>query len=157
MSYRLTIMGCGSSTGVPRVGGDWGQCDPKNPRNRRRRSSALIERRKAGGMTTVLVDTGPDLREPRAEAPSPRVEAARLDERDGGVHRLEHPHGLLTGPGQHRLPPALPDGLRERLPRLGVLRHDDDSERHAHTAPELKSRHRGLRVNPESLGYHPAP
>ena len=63
MSYRCTIMGCGSSTGVPRVGGDWGNCDPRNPRNRRRRSAALIERRSGRGSTTVLVDTGPDLRE----------------------------------------------------------------------------------------------
>ena len=63
MSYRLTFLGCGSSTGVPRVGGEWGACDPKNPKNRRRRSSVLIERRSGGGTTTVLVDTGPDLRE----------------------------------------------------------------------------------------------
>lgn len=63
MSMRLTILGCGSSTGVPRVGNDWGKCDPANPRNRRRRSSALFERRRAGKATTVLIDTGPDLRE----------------------------------------------------------------------------------------------
>lgn len=63
MSHRLTILGCGSSTGVPRIGGDWGQCDPKNPRNRRRRSAALIEKRSGGGTTTALIDTGPDLRE----------------------------------------------------------------------------------------------
>ena len=53
MSYRFTIMGCGSSTGVPRVGGDWGQCDPKNPKNRRRRSAGLIERRQGNRTTTV--------------------------------------------------------------------------------------------------------
>ena len=63
MSFRLTILGCGSSTGVPRIGGDWGQCDPKNPRNRRRRSAALIEKRSGGATTTALIDTGPDLRE----------------------------------------------------------------------------------------------
>ena len=48
MSYRLTILGCGSSTGVPRVGGDWGKCDPNNPKNRRRRCAALIEQRSGG-------------------------------------------------------------------------------------------------------------
>jgi len=66
MSYRLTILGCGSSTGVPRVGasgGDWGDCDPANPKNRRRRSAVLVERRSGRGTTTVLIDTGPDLRE----------------------------------------------------------------------------------------------
>lgn len=56
---RVTILGCGSSTGVPMLGNDWGTCDPANPRNRRRRASILVET----GATTVLVDTSPDLRE----------------------------------------------------------------------------------------------
>jgi phosphoribosyl 1,2-cyclic phosphate phosphodiesterase len=63
VSYRFTILGCGASTGVPRVGNDWGNCDPSNPRNRRWRSTALVERREAGRTVTVLIDTGPDLRE----------------------------------------------------------------------------------------------
>jgi phosphoribosyl 1,2-cyclic phosphate phosphodiesterase len=63
MDMRFTIMGCGSSTGVPRVGGEWGKCNPANPRNRRRRCSALIEKFSAGKVTTALIDTGPDLRE----------------------------------------------------------------------------------------------
>lgn len=63
MSYRFTILGCGSSPGVPRIDGDWGACDPNNPRNRRRRCSLLIERTGPQGTTTVLVDTSPDLRE----------------------------------------------------------------------------------------------
>ncbi|MBU1175815.1 MAG: MBL fold metallo-hydrolase [Alphaproteobacteria bacterium] len=60
-----TILGCGSSGGVPRVGNVWGACDPTNPRNRRRRCSLLIEGRRAGsdGVTRVLFDTGCDLRE----------------------------------------------------------------------------------------------
>lgn len=61
---RLTILGCGSSPGVPRITGDWGACDPANPRNRRRRAAALIERiNEDGGKTTVVIDTGPDFRE----------------------------------------------------------------------------------------------
>jgi phosphoribosyl 1,2-cyclic phosphate phosphodiesterase len=60
---EFTILGCGSSTGVPRLDGDWGTCDPGNPRNRRRRCSLLVRRIGAGGTTTVLVDTGPDVRE----------------------------------------------------------------------------------------------
>jgi phosphoribosyl 1,2-cyclic phosphate phosphodiesterase len=62
-TLTLTILGCGSSPGVPRIGGDWGACDPNDPRNRRRRCSALIERRRPDGATTrVLIDTSPDLR-----------------------------------------------------------------------------------------------
>jgi len=63
MSMRFTILGCGSSGGVPRVGNIWGNCDPANARNRRRRCSLLVEKFGKGGSTTVLVDTSPDLRE----------------------------------------------------------------------------------------------
>ncbi|SFR05220.1 MBL fold metallo-hydrolase [Poseidonocella sedimentorum] len=59
---RCTILGCGSSGGVPRIGGDWGECDPANPRNQRRRCALLVEREEAGGITRVLIDTPPDLR-----------------------------------------------------------------------------------------------
>jgi phosphoribosyl 1,2-cyclic phosphate phosphodiesterase len=59
----LTILGCGTSGGVPRVGQGWGQCDPANPRNRRRRCSVMIERVSSAGVTRVLIDTSPDLRE----------------------------------------------------------------------------------------------
>ncbi|MFD1795330.1 MBL fold metallo-hydrolase [Paracoccus aurantiacus] len=58
---RVTILGCGSSGGVPRIGGNWGACDPGNPKNRRRRCAILIDRIGDDGMTRVLVDTGPDL------------------------------------------------------------------------------------------------
>ena len=58
---RVTILGCGSSGGVPRIGHNWGACDPANPKNRRRRCAALIERIGEGGKTQVLVDTGPDM------------------------------------------------------------------------------------------------
>ncbi|MEM8853387.1 MAG: MBL fold metallo-hydrolase [Pseudomonadota bacterium] len=60
---RFTILGCGSSGGVPRADGDWGACDPHNPKNRRRRCALLIEQSGDNGTTRVLVDTGPDLRE----------------------------------------------------------------------------------------------
>jgi len=59
---RVTILGCGSSGGVPRLGGQWGDCDPNEPRNRRTRCSILIERVRPGGITRVLVDTSTDLR-----------------------------------------------------------------------------------------------
>ncbi|WP_395664661.1 MBL fold metallo-hydrolase [Methylocella sp.] len=63
MSFALTILGCGSSGGVPRVAQGWGACDPGNPKNRRRRCSILVERSGGDGATAVLVDTSPDLRE----------------------------------------------------------------------------------------------
>ncbi|HSF65706.1 MAG TPA: MBL fold metallo-hydrolase [Paracoccaceae bacterium] len=65
---RFTILGCGSSGGVPRLGNDWGACDPANPRNRRRRCSLLVERLGAGGITRVLIDTAPDMREQLLDA-----------------------------------------------------------------------------------------
>jgi phosphoribosyl 1,2-cyclic phosphate phosphodiesterase len=72
-TLEITILGCGSSTGVPRIGGldgagDWGACDPANPKNRRRRCSLLVRRREGQGVTTVLVDTAPDLREQLLDA-----------------------------------------------------------------------------------------
>lgn len=66
--YRFTILGCGSSGGVPRIGGQWGACDPANPRNRRRRCSMLVERDGPGGTTRVLIDASPDLREQLLDA-----------------------------------------------------------------------------------------
>jgi len=61
---RITVLGCASSGGVPRIGPtgpNWGDCDPSNPRNRRRRCALLVERIAEGGATTVLIDAGPDV------------------------------------------------------------------------------------------------
>jgi phosphoribosyl 1,2-cyclic phosphate phosphodiesterase len=55
---KITILGCGSSGGVPRLGGHWGACDPANPKNNRRRCSILVERVSQNGTTSVLIDTG---------------------------------------------------------------------------------------------------
>jgi phosphoribosyl 1,2-cyclic phosphate phosphodiesterase len=63
MTAQLTILGCGSSAGVPRPALGWGKCDPSNPRNRRRRCSLLVEHTAHQGITRVLIDTSPDLRE----------------------------------------------------------------------------------------------
>jgi phosphoribosyl 1,2-cyclic phosphate phosphodiesterase len=56
MTYKITILGCGDSGGVPRIGNDWGLCDPLEPKNRRTRPSIIVERRN----TRIVVDTGPD-------------------------------------------------------------------------------------------------
>ena len=62
MTLTATILGCGSSGGVPRLGGHWGECDPSNPKNKRRRCSLLVEREGTDGVTRVLIDTSPDMR-----------------------------------------------------------------------------------------------
>lgn len=75
MSLKLTILGCGSSAGVPRIGGHWGACDPANPRNRRRRCGLLVERHGTAGVTRVLIDTPPDLRQQLLDAGIGELEA----------------------------------------------------------------------------------
>ncbi|MFG1323566.1 MBL fold metallo-hydrolase [Xanthobacter variabilis] len=88
-SLRVTILGCGSSGGVPRVGQGWGACDPREPRNRRLRCSILVERLTVGGTTRVLVDTSPDLRQ--------QLLAADVGALDGVVFthaHADHTHGI---------------------------------------------------------------
>jgi phosphoribosyl 1,2-cyclic phosphate phosphodiesterase len=89
LTLRLTILGCGSSGGVPRVGQGWGACDPANPRNRRRRCSLLVERLGPGGATAVLVDTSPDLREQLLDAGVKRLDAVLLSH-----PHADHTHGI---------------------------------------------------------------
>lgn len=90
MSQRVVILGCGSSGGVPRVGGDWGACDPANPRNRRRRCSILVERAGDDGATTsVLVDASPDLREQLLATGTTRLDAVLITH-----SHADHTHGV---------------------------------------------------------------
>lgn len=72
---KLTILGCGSSGGVPRVGGDWGACDPAEPRNRRRRCSLLVQQFRDGASTDVLIDCAPDMREQLLDVGLKRLDA----------------------------------------------------------------------------------
>lgn len=73
---RLVITGCGSSPGTPRIVGDWGNCDPSNPKNRRRRAAALVERiSESGEVTRVAIDTGPDFREQMLDAGATHLDA----------------------------------------------------------------------------------
>ena len=89
VSLSLTILGCGSSGGVPRVAQGWGACDPNNPRNRRRRCSVLVERAGAEGATQALVDTSPDLREQLIDAGVARLDAVLMTH----AH-ADHTHGI---------------------------------------------------------------
>jgi len=89
MSLTFTILGCGSSMGVPRVALGWGKCDPNNPKNRRRRCALLVERSGAQGRTRVLIDCTPDLREQLLEA--------QIDWLDGVLithEHADHTHGI---------------------------------------------------------------
>ncbi|HWI27273.1 MAG TPA: MBL fold metallo-hydrolase [Stellaceae bacterium] len=82
---RVTMLGCGPSWGVPRIGGGWGACDPADPRNRRRRCSVLVE----DGGKTLLIDTSPDLREQLLAAGVSRVDAVLFTH----AH-ADHLHGI---------------------------------------------------------------
>lgn len=62
MSLEFTILGCGSSGGIPRADGNWGDCDPAEPKNRRSRCSLLVRRGEGQGATSVVIDTSPDFR-----------------------------------------------------------------------------------------------
>ena len=91
-TLRFTILGCGSSGGVPRLsdeGGAWGDCDPAEPRNRRRRCSLLVTRQGAEGETRVLIDTSPDLRDQLLDARIGRLDAVVYTH----AH-ADHVHGL---------------------------------------------------------------
>ena len=79
---KLRILGCGTSAGVPRIGNDWGACNPGEPRNRRTRSSILIE----SGGKRLLVDCGPDMREQLLRANVNRI--------DGVI--ITHDHAIIA-------------------------------------------------------------
>ena len=89
MSVTATILGCGSSMGVPRVAMGWGACNPNNPKNRRRRCSLLVEKTGAGGVTRILIDCSPDLREQLVDAKVDRLDAVLLTH-----EHADHTHGI---------------------------------------------------------------
>jgi phosphoribosyl 1,2-cyclic phosphate phosphodiesterase len=103
MSLKVTILGCGTSGGVPRIGNEWGACDPKNPKNRRRRCALLVEQDGPDGTTRVLVDTPPDIREQLIDAGVGRL--------DGVLYthdHADHCHGIddlrmVAYNGRHRV------------------------------------------------------
>ena len=88
-NLSFTILGCGSSGGVPRLGGNSGDCDPSNIKNQRSRCSLLVERKGTEGITRVLIDTSPDMRS--------QLLKANVGKLDGVVYTHEHAdhvHGI---------------------------------------------------------------
>lgn len=84
-ALRVRILGCGSSAGVPRIGGDWGACDPNDPRNARTRCSILVERKRditqpwrEAETTRIVVDTSPDFRGQMLAADATHADAVLL-------------------------------------------------------------------------------
>ncbi len=133
MSLSFTILGCGSSGGVPRVAQGWGACDPSEPRNLRRRCSALVERVGPHGATRVLVDVSPDLRWQLIDA-----DVARLD----GV-LLTHPHADHT----HGIDDLRPLAIAAR--RLIDI-HMDDA-----TSTDVRGKFGYIFAAPEGSSYPP--
>ena len=115
---RVRILGCGTSSGVPRIGNDWGDCDPDEPRNRRRRVSILVEH----DDTSVLVDTTPDLREQLLDAGMAKVDAVIWTH-----DHADHCHGIddLRQIFHARRTPvpgyARPDTLDTLVTRFGYI------------------------------------
>jgi phosphoribosyl 1,2-cyclic phosphate phosphodiesterase len=97
---KVTILGCGTSGGVPSITGTWGACDPTDPRNRRRRVSIMVEQ--AG--SRLIVDTSPDLREQCLSAGIDRLDAVLLTH-----DHADHTHGIddlrgIAGRMRRRVP-----------------------------------------------------
>jgi phosphoribosyl 1,2-cyclic phosphate phosphodiesterase len=133
VSLSFTILGCGSSGGVPRVAQGWGACDPSEPKNLRRRCSALVERAGAGGKTIVLVDVSPDLRWQLIDA-----EVARLD-----AVLLTHPHADHT------------HGIDDLRPLTIASHRRIDIYMDASTSSEVTSKFGYIFATPDGSSYPP--
>jgi len=89
MTLSFRILGCGSSGGVPRLGGQWGACDPDNPRNIRKRCSLLVTQTGPEGTTRVLIDTTPDMRQQLLDAKVGELDAVLYTH-----SHADHVHGI---------------------------------------------------------------
>jgi phosphoribosyl 1,2-cyclic phosphate phosphodiesterase len=110
---RVTMLGCGASTGVPAIGPDWGRCDPNDRRNRRRRVSVLVE----VGAVVILIDTSPDLREQLLDADIARLDAVLMTH----AH-ADHLHGIDDLRAVNRL-------MRSAIPLYADRRTLDEIDR----------------------------
>ena len=113
---KLRLLGCGTSSGVPRIGNDWGACDPREPKNRRMRSSILVE----AGNTRILVDTGPDLRQQLLDADVGRVDYVIWTHEHAdhchGIDELRQVYFGLGGPVPCHARPRTLSAIRRSFP-----------------------------------------
>ncbi len=117
---KITVLGCGSSQGVPMIGGRWGDCDPRNPRNRRRRPSIFVE----WDGVNILVDTSPDLRAQALDAGIDRVDAVLFTHAHADhVHGIDDLRGIWRGTGRDIDVYAESDVLDEIVSRFPYLFH----------------------------------
>jgi len=133
VSLSLTILGCGSSAGVPRVAQGWGACDPTNPLNRRRRCSVLVERRGPDGHTLALIDASPDLRAQLIDAGADRLDALLITH-----EHADHTHGI--------------DDIR---PIYMAMRRQIDVHIDARTSPLLRRKFGYVFETPAGSSYPP--
>lgn len=126
--FRARILGCGSSGGVPRADGDWGACDPEEPKNRRRRCSLLLERAEsmkalaAGEATRVLIDTSPDLREQMLDAGSPELHGLGFTHTHADqCHGIDDVRALVYRRRQRLVAAMSPETLRDLRSRFGYI------------------------------------
>ncbi|RMF16411.1 MAG: MBL fold metallo-hydrolase [Alphaproteobacteria bacterium] len=105
---KVTVLGCGTSSGVPRLPGIWGACDPNDPRNRRRRASLLVET----ADTRIVIDCGPDFRAQLLDHPIPQLDAVLLShDHADHAHGIDDLRGFATAQ-KERIPVY---GMRETL------------------------------------------
>jgi len=121
MTMRVTILGCGSSGGVPRIGNDWGVCDPANPKNRRKRCSILVEQWEGeaeppqDARTILLVDTSPDLREQLLMTQTGRLDALLFThEHADQTHGIDDVRALAYRMGK-RIPTYMDHPSRDEI------------------------------------------
>src|SRR3981081_3170188 len=116
MTLTLTILGCGSSAGVPRPALGWGACDRNNPKNRRRRCSLLVEQTSEQGMTRIVIDTSPDLREQLIDADVDHIDAVFLThEHADQTHGIDDLRSVVLHQ-RRRIPVSLSPSTAEHIP-----------------------------------------
>ena len=115
---KVRLLGCGTSSGVPRIGNDWGDCDPDEPRNRRRRVSILVEE----GDCRILVDTSPDLREQLLDSGVSAIDAVLwTHDHADHCHGIDDLRQLFHHSGRPVAAYARPDTLVTLRRRFGYI------------------------------------
>ncbi len=137
---KVTVLGCGGSGGVPILGrtpgGHWGNCDPANPKNRRRRVSVLVEH----GASTLLVDTSPDLRLQLMDAQVTGLDAVLYSHAHGDhCHGIDDLRSMVYARGAP-IPAYMDRHTRERLTRRFDYAFASNSDPDSFYKPLLEDR-----------------